>query len=54
LNEAEQVISLVNNPDRAAAFGAAARKRMVERYSWDAQLASLRTMVFPEALDKAA
>jgi polysaccharide biosynthesis protein PslH len=53
LNEAEQVISLVNNPDRALAFGAAARARMIERYSWDAQLAPLRDMVFPAHMDRA-
>jgi polysaccharide biosynthesis protein PslH len=43
--EAEQILSLIDAPDRAASFGAAARARMIARYSWDAQMAGLAGIV---------
>jgi sugar transferase (PEP-CTERM/EpsH1 system associated) len=43
--EAEQVISLINNAERALGFGKAARARMEARYSWAAQLEPLRDIV---------
>ncbi len=39
--EAAAVLALIDAPMRARLIGDAARKRMVERYSWDATLASL-------------
>ena len=39
--QAEAILALVADPQRAAAMGQAARRRMVEGYSWDAQLAPL-------------
>ncbi len=33
--------SLLDAPDRAAALGAAARQRVIDRYSWDAHLAKI-------------
>jgi sugar transferase (PEP-CTERM/EpsH1 system associated) len=41
----DAVIDLLQNPDRAATMGAAARAIMVERYSWNAQLAPLAGFV---------
>jgi polysaccharide biosynthesis protein PslH len=51
---AEQVLSLIANPERAAQFGSAARARMIARYSWDAQLAGLKDLVTLRPLEKAA
>lgn len=39
--QAEAILALIADPKRAAAMGRAARRRMVEGYSWDAQLAPL-------------
>jgi polysaccharide biosynthesis protein PslH len=50
LDEANQITSLLNNPARAAALGAAARQRMVERYSWSARLAGLPSLAAGSAL----
>jgi sugar transferase (PEP-CTERM/EpsH1 system associated) len=44
-NPATATIHLLQNPDRAAAIGIAARARMVERYSWSAQLAPLTGII---------
>ncbi len=41
----ETIISLLRDPVRAGEIGAAARKRMAETYSWDAQLAPLAGFV---------
>ncbi len=49
--EAEQVISLIINPERAAEFGRAARARMIARYSWASQLKTLREIVTPHRAD---
>jgi polysaccharide biosynthesis protein PslH len=38
---------LLDDPAAAAAIGAAARARMIERYGWDAQLAPLNRMIRP-------
>ncbi len=35
----EQVLALLTDPPRAATIGAAARRRVLERYGWDARLA---------------
>jgi sugar transferase (PEP-CTERM/EpsH1 system associated) len=43
--QADAILSLLNDPDRAAAIGKAARLRMEEGYSWDAQLAPLAAML---------
>ena len=39
--EAEAVLTLLANADQAAELGQAARKRMVERYSWRSRLQGL-------------
>jgi polysaccharide biosynthesis protein PslH len=39
--QAEAILALIADPERAATMGKAARRRMVEGYSWDAQLAPL-------------
>jgi sugar transferase (PEP-CTERM/EpsH1 system associated) len=39
------LIELLQDPSRAAAIGTAARARMVELYSWNAQLASLARII---------
>ncbi|MCH4152883.1 MAG: TIGR03087 family PEP-CTERM/XrtA system glycosyltransferase [Sphingobium sp.] len=44
-DEAQACLRLIAEPDRAAAFGAAARARVEARYAWDATLAPLRDMV---------
>jgi len=43
--QAEAVRALLVDPDRAAAIGHAARRRMEEGYSWDARLAPLAAML---------
>lgn len=43
--QAAAVLALLANPARAKAAGRAARKRMIARYSWDARLAGLGTML---------
>ncbi|HEX7874942.1 MAG TPA: TIGR03087 family PEP-CTERM/XrtA system glycosyltransferase [Sphingobium sp.] len=45
VGEAAGVIALLSDPARAQALGQAARRRVEERYSWDAQLASLGPLV---------
>ncbi|MEA3047657.1 MAG: hypothetical protein QOJ53_1989 [Sphingomonadales bacterium] len=45
---------LLHDPDRAAAIGAAARRRMEQCYRWEARLAPLAQMVDPAARRKAA
>ncbi|HYD11921.1 MAG TPA: TIGR03087 family PEP-CTERM/XrtA system glycosyltransferase [Allosphingosinicella sp.] len=42
--QAEAILALLGDPARAAALGEAARRRMIEGYSWDAQLAPLAEM----------
>ena len=37
----ESVVALVADPSRAVAIGEAARRRVLERYSWDARLAAI-------------
>jgi sugar transferase (PEP-CTERM/EpsH1 system associated) len=43
--QADAVLGLLEEPEKAAAMGKAARARMVERYSWDARLAPLSAML---------
>jgi len=43
--EADAVLSLLEEPDRAAALGRAARARVEERYDWAATLAPLRAIL---------
>jgi len=43
--QADAILSLLGDPARAAAIGKAARRRMEEGYSWDAQLAPLAAML---------
>jgi sugar transferase (PEP-CTERM/EpsH1 system associated) len=43
--EAEAVIALLSDPERAEAIGAAARARVEARYAWDARLAPLDAML---------
>jgi polysaccharide biosynthesis protein PslH len=43
--QAEAVLALLADPDRAAALGKAGRKRMEQGYSWDARLAPLASMM---------
>ncbi len=50
----DAVLSLWEEPERAEAMGKAARARMVERYSWDAQLAPLAAMLGLDARKAAA
>jgi sugar transferase (PEP-CTERM/EpsH1 system associated) len=45
---ARDIIDLLQNPVRADMMGAAARVRMSESYSWQAQLSSLADIVAPE------
>ena len=51
---AEVIIALLAAPERAEAMGKAARARMVDRYSWDAQLAPLAAMLGLDARKVAA
>src|SRR3546814_8200501 len=44
--EAEEVLALLSDPERAARLGHAARCRMEERYRWSATLAALPDMLF--------
>ena len=37
----EQIVGLLDDPSRAEAMGAAARRRVLERYSWDARLSQI-------------
>jgi polysaccharide biosynthesis protein PslH len=53
-DEAREVIALIHNVNRADLIAAAARQCIADGYSWDAQLAPLKSMVFPEQLDRAA
>lgn len=48
------VLTLFEEPEQAEAMGKAARARMVERYSWDAQLAPLASMLGLNARKAAA
>jgi sugar transferase (PEP-CTERM/EpsH1 system associated) len=43
--QAEAVLALLGDGDRASALGRAARRRMIEGYSWDARLAPLAAML---------
>ena len=45
--QATAIAALIADPARAAAIGAAARARVVKRYSWDACLAPLAALVSP-------
>jgi sugar transferase (PEP-CTERM/EpsH1 system associated) len=47
--EAGLVLDMLGHSDRAAAIGLAARRRVVERYGWDATLASLDQLVLGDA-----
>jgi sugar transferase (PEP-CTERM/EpsH1 system associated) len=51
---AEAVNSLLADPGRGAAIGAAARSRMEQAYRWEARLAPLAAMVDPSPHRKAA
>jgi glycosyltransferase involved in cell wall biosynthesis len=42
---AEAVTQLLSDPKRAAALGEAARKQVLERYSWEARLAPLDALI---------
>jgi polysaccharide biosynthesis protein PslH len=44
-SQAQAVLSLLDDPARATAIGAAARRQMETRYRWEAQLAPLRELV---------
>ena len=44
---AELVTGLLGDPERAAALGAEARLRVVDRYGWDARLAGLSELLAP-------
>ena len=50
----DAVLSLFEEPERAESMGKAARARMAERYSWDAQLAPLAAMLGLDARKAAA
>lgn len=52
--QAEAVLALLGDEARAGALGRAARRRMVEGYSWDAQLAPLAAMLGLGARKRAA
>lgn len=52
--QAEAVLALLGDEARAGALGRAARRRMVEGYSWDAQLAPLAAMLGLGARKQAA
>jgi polysaccharide biosynthesis protein PslH len=54
VEEADAVLDLLQNEDKLSAVAAAARQCIVDGYSWDAQLAPLKSMVFPEHPDRAA
>ena len=41
----DAVLSLLAEPEIAAALGAAARTRVIDRYSWDARLAPLDALL---------
>ena len=43
--QAEAIRGLLSDPDRAAALGAAGRRRMEEAYHWDARLAPLTRLI---------
>ena len=43
--QADAITGLLSDPARAAAIGAAARARVVERYSWDARLSPLARLI---------
>ncbi len=43
--QAAAIMALLAGPERAAAMGAAARARVLDRYSWDARLAPLAGLV---------
>lgn len=46
--EAQSVLGLISDPDRAHVLGAAARTRIEARYGWDARLAALPAIVAPK------
>jgi sugar transferase (PEP-CTERM/EpsH1 system associated) len=52
--QAAAVLSLLGDADRAASIGHAARRRMVEGYSWDARLAPLAAMLGLDGCREAA
>jgi sugar transferase (PEP-CTERM/EpsH1 system associated) len=43
--QADAVLGLLDDPDRAGVLAAAARRRMEQAYEWDAQLAPLAAMI---------
>jgi sugar transferase (PEP-CTERM/EpsH1 system associated) len=51
--QAQAILSLLGDSARAAAIGEAARRRMVDHYSWDVQLAPLAAM-FGQPAQRAA
>jgi glycosyltransferase involved in cell wall biosynthesis len=52
--QAEACLSLLADPVRAAAMGAAARRQMESRYRWEAQLAPLAQLIGRPAHQAAA
>ena len=44
VSELKRIIDLVLHPDRARAFGAAARRRMPNHFSFDAQATAYRSL----------
>ncbi len=46
-DEANAVLDLLNSPEKANSLADVARKSIENHYSWSAQLAPLKTMVFP-------
>jgi polysaccharide biosynthesis protein PslH len=53
-HQADAVLTLFEEPERAAAMAKSARARMVSHYGWDAQLAPLATMLGLDARRQAA
>jgi len=53
-DQARAIVHLIEQPERAAALGASARRRMETLYRWDARLAPLGDILFPAARKAAA
>ncbi len=45
---ADAINGLLADPDRAAAFGQAGRDLVTNHYRWDARLAPLAALLFPD------
>ena len=52
--QAAAIRGLLADPDRTAALGAAARRRMERQYRWEARLAPLESLLFPPRARAAA